>query len=67
MTVASLNVSFSSSASSTQPPLKAESSDILVYVEIADDIQEQIDGLMFRGSLEWDSGMIFVYKYLFIR
>jgi uncharacterized membrane protein (UPF0127 family) len=35
---------------------------IPVYIEIADDPQEQIRGLMFRKSLESNSGMLFVYE-----
>ncbi len=36
-------------------------STILIDVEIADDLQEQITGLMFRQNLGYYEGMLFVY------
>jgi YVTN family beta-propeller protein len=40
---------------------------IPVYVDVANDPEEQSRGLMFRKSMEWNNGMLFVYedvKYL---
>lgn len=42
--------------------IQSENSIILVEVEIADELQEQIKGLMFRQDLDWDDGMLFVYE-----
>jgi len=33
-----------------------------VYVEIADDVEERARGLMFRNSLEWNNGMLFIFE-----
>ena len=37
-------------------------SGIPVYVDVANDPEEQSRGLMFRNSMEWNNGMLFVYK-----
>ena len=40
---------------------------IPVYVDVANDPEEQSKGLMFRKNMEWNNGMLFVYedvKYL---
>lgn len=41
--------------------IQSKSLTVLVYVEIADDKQEQVQGLMFRENLDWNSGMFFVF------
>ncbi|QLH06232.1 DUF192 domain-containing protein [Nitrosopumilus ureiphilus] len=41
--------------------IQSDNSVILINVEIADELQKQINGLMFRQNLDWDSGMLFVY------
>jgi YVTN family beta-propeller protein len=35
---------------------------IPVYVDVANDPEEQSRGLMFRNSMEWNNGMLFVYE-----
>ncbi|KAF6246244.1 hypothetical protein C6990_10205 [Nitrosopumilus sp. b3] len=42
--------------------IDSDSTTIVIDVEIADDLQEQIIGLMFRSSLDWNDGMLFVYE-----
>lgn len=42
--------------------IKTATSDISVFVEIADEIDEQAIGLMYRTELAWDSGMLFVFS-----
>jgi YVTN family beta-propeller protein len=37
-------------------------SGIHVYVDVANDPEEQSRGLMFRNSMEWNNGMLFVYE-----
>lgn len=39
-----------------------ESSTIPIYVEIANNLEEQSRGLMFRKNLQWNNGMLFVYN-----
>lgn len=41
--------------------IQSDNSTIFINVEIANDLQEQIKGLMFRQKLDWDDGMLFVY------
>ena len=42
--------------------IQSRNSTILVYVEIADVPHERNQGLMFRESLEWNRGMLFVFE-----
>jgi len=42
--------------------IESDNSTILMEVEIADELQEQIKGLMFRQNLDWNNGMLFVYE-----
>ena len=42
--------------------IQSKNSMILVDAEIADELQEQIKGLMFRQDLDWGNGMLFVYE-----
>ncbi|KAF6248007.1 hypothetical protein C6990_00755 [Nitrosopumilus sp. b3] len=42
--------------------IQSKNSMILVEAEIADELQEQIKGLMFRQDLDWGNGMLFVYE-----
>jgi YVTN family beta-propeller protein len=35
---------------------------IPVYVDVANDPEEQSRGLMFRNNMEWNNGMLFVFK-----
>ncbi len=46
------SISFDSGNKSTTPP---------IFVEIADDSNEQSKGLMHRTNLEWNNGMLFVF------
>jgi len=42
--------------------IQSDNSIISIEVEIADELQEQIKGLMFRQDLDWNDGMLFVYE-----
>jgi YVTN family beta-propeller protein len=44
--------------------ISAENSTVLanVYVDIADDSEERSRGLMFKKSLEWNNGMLFMFE-----
>lgn len=42
--------------------IQTENSTIEINAEIADDLQEQIKGLMFRSDLGQNDGMLFVYE-----
>jgi len=42
--------------------IQSDNSEILIEVEIADEFQEIIKGLMFRENLDWNNGMLFVYE-----
>jgi len=42
--------------------IQTANSIISIEVEIADELQEQIKGLMFRENLDWNDGMFFVYE-----
>lgn len=46
----------------TKISIQSDNSIISIEVEIADEIQEQVKGLMFRQNLDWNNGMLFVYE-----
>lgn len=58
---------FSCSSQQEIITIKTTTGNIEVIVEIADDLDEQAQGLMYRTSLETNHGMLFVFTGLFPR
>ncbi len=62
LSLLSLLLLFGSCGSQDIVTIKTATNDIEVIVEIADDIDEQAIGLMYRTTMKEDRGMLFVFE-----